>query len=167
MTIFLCGFMGCGKSTIGARLADLLNCPFIDMDNYIEIKSGMTIPQIFEQYGESYFRDLETQAIRDLSQQSGVIACGGGAMLRDENAQIARQHGLVMLLHVPFSVCYARISDSDRPLVRKNTPQQMETLYHDRSAIYQAHCTHCISADASPDAVADQILNILKEEQIS
>ena len=164
MTIFLCGFMGCGKSTIGERLAKKLNCPFIDMDDYIEQKAGMKIPQIFEQFGEPHFRDLETQAVRDLSGQKGVISCGGGAMLRDVNAEIARKSGNVVLLDVPFKTCYYRIADSDRPIVRKNTRQQLEDLYNKRYVIYKAHATHIVDASRTPAGTVNEILSVLGME---
>lgn len=161
MTIFLCGFMGCGKSTVGAKLAGKLNCPFIDMDDYIEQKAGLNIPQIFEQFGEPHFRDLETQAVKELSVQEGVISCGGGAMLRDVNAQIAREHGIVVLLDVPFRTCYFRIADSDRPIVRKNSRQQLEALYNKRAVIYQKHADYKIDASRSPASAVSEILNTL------
>ncbi len=160
MTLYLCGFMGCGKSTIGARLAERLGCPFLDMDSYIEEYAGMTISQIFEQYGESHFRDLETQAIRELGTRTGVIACGGGAMLREENARLAREHGMVLYLDVPFSTCYVRIANTDRPIVKANTRHQLEELYNKRRSLYQAHCTHCIPAEKTPNAA---VLAILEE----
>ncbi|MBR4319826.1 MAG: shikimate kinase [Oscillospiraceae bacterium] len=158
MTIFLCGFMGCGKSTIGEKLAQKLNCHFIDMDNYIEQKAGLRIPEIFEQFGEPHFRDLETQAVKELSGQEGVIACGGGAMLREVNAQIAREHGVVVLLDVPFRTCYYRIADSDRPIVKKNSRQQLEELYQKRAVIYQQHADYQIDASHSPTAAVSEIL---------
>lgn len=161
MTIFLCGFMGCGKSTVGEKLARKLNCNFIDMDDYIEQKANMKIPEIFEKFGEPHFRDLETQAVRDLAGYSGVISCGGGAMLRDVNAEIARQNGYVILLDVPFRTCYFRIADTDRPIVRKNTRQQLEELYNQRDVIYRKHATHIIDASHSPTAAVSEILNIL------
>ena len=161
MTIFLCGFMGCGKSTIGEKLAAKLNCDFIDMDDYIEQQAGMKIPEIFEKFGEPHFRDLETQAVRDLADRSGVISCGGGAMLREVNAEIARQHGYVILLDVPFRTCYFRIADSDRPIVKKNTRQQLEALYNTRYVIYKKHATHIADASQSPTAAVSEILNIL------
>jgi len=161
MTIFLCGFMGCGKSTIGEKLAKKLNCDFIDMDDYIEQQAGMKIPEIFEKFGEPHFRDLETQAVRDLAQRSGVISCGGGAMLRDVNAEIARAHGYVVLLDVPFRTCYFRIADSDRPIVRNNTRQQLEELYNKRYVIYKQHCTHTADASHSPSDGVSEILNVL------
>lgn len=161
MIIFLCGFMGCGKSTIGEKLARRLACDFIDMDDYIEQQAGMHIPQIFEQFGEPHFRDLETQAVKDLAQRSGVISCGGGAMLREVNAQIAREHGNVVLLDVPFRTCYFRIADSDRPIVKKNTSQQLEALYHQRYVIYKKHATHIVDASHSPAAAVNAILDAL------
>lgn len=161
MTIFLCGFMGCGKSTIGERLARRLACDFVDMDDYIEQQAGMRIPEIFAKHGEAYFRNLETEAVRALSSHTGVIACGGGAMLREINAEIARQHGVVVLLDVPFRTCYFRIADSDRPIVRSNSRQQLEELYQKRYVLYRAHCTHSIDASHSPSAAVAEIMHVL------
>lgn len=161
MTVYLCGFMGCGKSTIGEKLAKILSCPFVDMDAYIEEQSGMKIPEIFEKYGEPHFRDLETQAIRELADRDGIIACGGGAMLREENAKIAAEHGAVVHLDVPFHVCYTRISDSDRPIVRRSTREELENLYNTRHTIYEAHSTHTVPAAKTPAAAASAVLEAL------
>lgn len=161
MTIFLCGFMGCGKSTIGFRLARKLHLDFIDMDSYIEQQAGMKIPEIFDKHGEAHFRDLETKAVRELSGRDGVIACGGGAMLRDVNAEIARQNGFVVLLDVPFRTCYSRIVDSDRPIVRRSTRRQLNQLYNERYSIYEAHCTHKVDASRSVCATAWNIIHAL------
>ena len=78
--IYLCGFMGCGKSTVGRVLAQQLHCPFIDLDDLIVAKMGMRIPDIFQQKGESFFRNLEQFLLQDVSrgQRGSVIACGGG-----------------------------------------------------------------------------------------
>ncbi len=162
MTIYLCGFMGCGKSTVGTRLAKQLNVPFVDMDTYIEERAGMTIPEIFEQYGEPYFRDLETQAIRELACRDGIIACGGGAMLREENANIAAAHGSVVYLDVPFHTCYVRIANTDRPIVRRSTREELQKLYDTRDLIYRKHSTHIVecgksTAPAASAAVLDAL----------
>lgn len=164
MTVFLCGFMGCGKSTVGKKLAGKLGCPFTDMDAYIEEHAGMTIPEIFSQHGEAYFRDLETQAMRALASQEGVIACGGGAMLREENARIAQETGSVVLLDLPFAMCYERIADSDRPIVRRSSPEALEALYNTRLPIYRAHATHTVDATRSPSVTARAILAVLGAE---
>lgn len=164
MTIFLCGFMGCGKSTIGLKLAQKLNCDFIDMDDYIEQQAGMKIPEIFETQGEAHFRDLETKAVQELSSHNGVIACGGGAMLRDSNAEIAKKTGQVILLDVPFRTCYFRIADSDRPIVKRSTRQQLQKLYEERYGIYQKHCTLAVDASRSVNASVQNILTALAIE---
>ena len=81
--VYLCGFMGCGKTTVGRVLADLLGTAYADMDAYIEKSEKMSIPQIFSDKGEEYFRDAETRAVEEMGKNGGVIACGGGAMLRE------------------------------------------------------------------------------------
>ena len=161
MTIFLCGFMGCGKSTVGQKLAKTLNVPFTDMDTYIEEQAGKTIPEIFAEDGEPHFRDLETQAVRDLATQEGVIACGGGAMLRDINAKIAAENGTVLFLDVPFRMCYLRIANTDRPIVRRSTRQELYDLYRKRRGVYRRHSTVRIEAVHSPTATVTEIVETL------
>ena len=130
MTLFLCGFMGCGKSALGRALSKRLELPLIDTDDYIVKTQGMSIPEIFEKYGEPYFREIEAKAIADLSQQEAVISCGGGAILNDKTAEIARENGIVILLDQSFDVCYSRIKDDkNRPLVQKNTKEQLREIY--------------------------------------
>ena len=163
MTIFLCGFMGCGKSTIGQKLAKKLNVPFTDMDEYIEQQAGKTIPEIFAQEGEEHFRDLETSAVRDLSGREGVIACGGGAMLRDINAKIAAEHGIVLFLDVPFRTCYLRIANTDRPIVRRSSRQELYNLYRKRRGVYRRHSTHQIDAGQSATVMVQKITALLEE----
>ena len=82
-------------------------------------------------------------------------------MLRDVNAELARQNGYVVLLNVPFRTCYFRIADSDRPIVKKNTRQQLEELYNKRDVIYKQHATHIADASHSPTAAVSEILNLL------
>jgi len=82
--IFLYGPPGTGKSTVGRKLAQNLNLPFIDLDRVIEEEAGMSIPQIMEQQGEGTFRDLETASLKKLAgEQESIVALGGGALLRD------------------------------------------------------------------------------------
>ncbi|NLP27094.1 MAG: shikimate kinase [Clostridiales bacterium] len=162
MTIFLCGFMGCGKSTVGRILANLLGVGYVDMDNYIEETENMTIAEIFEKKGEQHFRMLETKAIEILSQKQMVIACGGGAMLNDKNAEIANKAGVVIFLDVPFNICYKRISgDSNRPLVVNNTVEWLENLYNKRYPIYKANSSISVTTSGTPNEVARNIFELL------
>lgn len=165
-TVFLCGFMGCGKSTVGRLLAKKLGCDFTDMDRYIEKLQGMPIPQIFAEKGEMYFRSAETDAIRELSAKSGVIACGGGAMLRKENADIANGAGTVVFIDIPFENCYVRISgDRNRPLVMNNTKEELNFIYDERAPIYRENSALTVSGEGSPDDIAERIISLLNERK--
>ncbi|MBR6336280.1 MAG: shikimate kinase, partial [Ruminococcus sp.] len=115
--IFLCGFMGCGKTTVGRIVAKVSGRAFIDLDEYIEEAAGITIPEIFERYGEPHFRALETEALGLLSESYSVIATGGGALLSAQNSCIASKNGLVVFIDTPFEMCYDRICDDPhRPI---------------------------------------------------
>lgn len=165
MTVFLCGFMGCGKSTVGKELAALMGRSFTDMDSYIEKKAGMSIPQIFAEKGEKAFRTLETSAVKELALSGSVVACGGGAMLKSENAEAAASGGIVIYLDVSYETCYKRISgDKNRPIVMANTKESLEGIYNDRVSLYSAHSSLKINADdKSPMQIAGEIKKALAE----
>ena len=92
MSIFLIGYRGSGKSTVGKKLADRLWQPFVDTDDIVVKKAGKTIGEIFEQDGEQRFRDLETEAVREVCQlQEHVISLGGGSLMRPENRQAIKE----------------------------------------------------------------------------
>lgn len=158
-TIYLCGFMGCGKTTVGTLLAQKLNCGFFDMDAYITEKEKMEIPQIFAEKGEKYFREAETEAIRVLAEKNGVIACGGGAMLKKENADIASSAGTVVYIDVSFETCYSRISgDKNRPIVMNNTKEELEIIYDGRAPVYSENASVTVSGDGSAEEIAERII---------
>lgn len=157
-TLFLCGFMGCGKSTIGKRLAQLMRLQFIDLDNYIVDKVGMTIPDIFTRHSEEYFRSLESKYIGELTGESAVIATGGGALINPSNAALARKGGLVIFLDVQFSTCHMRIrGDENRPLVMSRSTKELEELFSMRRELYIANSDIIIDGNAPIDIVARRI----------
>ena len=163
-SIFLCGFMGCGKSTAGKLLADKLGCDFTDMDDYIVKKQGMTIPQMFAEKGEDFFRRAETDAVRELSEKSGIIACGGGAMLKKVNAEIANGAGCVVYIDVDFETCYNRIKGGkDRPIVVNNTKEELNIIYGGRVPAYRENSAYTVSGEGTPSEVADRIIEVLKK----
>ncbi len=158
MTIYLCGFMGCGKTTIGKKLAELCGCSYSDMDELIVKKAGMTIPEIFEKYGEPRFREMETELINELGSFNGVVSCGGGAMLNDTNGEIARKNGVVIFLDVPFITCYHRISgDPNRPIAANRTRAQLEELYNERYPKYKKNATVSVPCQGGPLGIAKMI----------
>lgn len=120
LKIILTGFMGCGKSSIGQRLADMLCVPFYDTDKMIETQESMKVPEIFEEKGESYFRDLEQNLVKTLQELPDcVISTGGGMPVFNDNIYILNQTGETIYLKVPLKILTQRIyADSTRPLVK-------------------------------------------------
>lgn len=135
--IYLVGFMGCGKSAIGKRLHTLTDIPFYDMDHEISEQMQMTIPEIFEQYGEPYFRQLETEFLQSFPESYCIIATGGGVAVNEENIQIMRETGIVFFLNTSFRDIWRRIStDANRPIVQKSSRRELELLYRKRKSKY-------------------------------
>lgn len=162
MNIYLCGFMGCGKSTIGRRLASILGYSFVDLDSYIENQEGMKITEIFARFGEPHFRNLETQAISDFQKNSTVIATGGGALVSPTNAQLAKDNGKIILINASFEVCYSRIShDSTRPIAHSKTKEQLLELYNSRLPLYIQNSDIQIDGNNSPEQICQEIKKIL------
>lgn len=165
MVVFLCGFMGCGKSTVGRELAKIRGTKFIDMDTYIEDKEGMKISEIFATKGEPYFRNVEAQTVIELSKENAIVGCGGGAMLNPTSAEVGRTKGKVIFLDVPFKICYERIKgDTNRPIVMNNSPEQLEEIYNQRHEVYEKHCSLKvgINGDTSPFENARNVQKLLK-----
>jgi shikimate kinase len=138
--IYLVGFMGCGKSTVGRALADELGWSFFDLDDEIESGAGSTISEIFDRQGEEIFRALEASALaqRVRAVQFGhpqVIALGGGALMSDKNFELVSNHGIVVWLDAPFELIEKRVAaESHRPLARD--PRKLRELFEIRSPRY-------------------------------
>ncbi|MFF2175472.1 shikimate kinase [Lysinibacillus sp. NPDC058147] len=136
--IYLVGFMGCGKSALGRRLSYLLKMPYYDMDHEIVRQQGMTIPQIFEKYGEARFREIETEFLKNFRDEACIISTGGGVAVNAENRKIMRRSGLVFFLDATFEDIYIRIQhDPNRPIVQSSTKEELEKLYHYRRKFYR------------------------------
>ncbi|MFR4352703.1 MAG: shikimate kinase [Roseburia sp.] len=120
--IYLIGFMGVGKSTIAKELAYITGAQRVEMDEVIERQQEMTIAEIFEIYGEERFRDLETELLRSFKgQENLIISCGGGSVLRDENAALMKQSGFIVFLTAEPETVYERVKNSaKRPILNGN-----------------------------------------------
>ena len=137
--IVITGFMGCGKSKVARELAHRLNVSMIDLDDRITAQQGQTPAQLISEAGESAFRVIETNALRELleSGEAGVVALGGGAWIESANRDLIGEYGcLSVWLDAPFALCWERISASaeDRPLGR--TIEDAEARYNFRKPIY-------------------------------
>ena len=162
--IYLCGFMGCGKSTVGELVARQLKLPLIDTDAYLVEQEGRSIPEIFAQDGEPYFRKIEAEAIRTLCGTQAVIACGGGAMLNPDSAAAARKEGVVVLLDESFDTCYRRIKgDTNRPIVQRSTKEELEQLFQKRAAVYRANASCVVAGGVSPRKMAERVIAAVQE----
>lgn len=163
--IYLCGFMGCGKSTVGRALADALGWQFVDLDEEIERREGMTISEIFEQRGEPAFRDIESRVLREQVRaveggRPRVIALGGGAFVREENFTVLSHNGVTVWLDCPFEIVQRRLAGfNHRPLARDR--EKLRTLYMERVRAY-AHADYRVPIESDDPAVpVRQILGLL------
>ena len=168
--IVLVGFMGCGKTTIGKKLAKAFEYTFTDMDDEIVKKAGMPITEIFEKYGEAYFRSMETELCGEMSERGGcVIATGGGVIKNEKNMELLKQNGTVLYIKASPEHIYKNIrNDRSRPLL--NTGDKMErikTLMEERRPMYESRSdiTADITGMTSREAT-NKIISILKEESI-
>ncbi|MDQ6970457.1 MAG: shikimate kinase [Mariprofundus sp.] len=135
----LIGLMGSGKSSIGRRLATCLSLPLIDLDDYIVEKAGRSIPQLFEQDGESFFRQLESQALQEVLGKDAVIATGGGIVMGEKNRRLLKQYPPVIWLKASPEFLAQRIDgDENRPLIAGgDTLKNLQALAEQRYPLYE------------------------------
>jgi len=162
--LYLVGFMGSGKTTVGRVLAKRLGWPFADLDDDIEAREGVTISEIFATRGEQEFRRIETEVIqaRVRAVESGrplVAALGGGAFTREENRELLRNNGITVWLDCPFDTVARRVAEaSHRPLARD--PERFAALYRERAEAYARADFRMLVSDDNPDTVVEAILEL-------
>ena len=152
--LVLVGMPGCGKSTIGSLLANLLNKKFVDEDEVVAKQAGMTIPEIFATSGEKGFRDLETRVLSELGKESGmVIATGGGCVTRQENYPFLHQNGRILWIRRDIE----KLPVNGRPLSQRSN---LEEMYRIRRPHYEAFADYSVDNDGSQEETVAQILNM-------
>lgn len=162
--IVLVGLMGVGKSTVGRRLATRLHLPFVDADTEIEAAAGMTIADIFERFGEPYFRDGERRVIaRLVDGRPKVIATGGGAFVNDDTRSLILSSALAVWLNAEPRVLAERVRRRDtRPLLRGRDPLAvLSDLAAARNPYYALAPVHVTSYDAPHDVTVNAILEAM------
>lgn len=164
--IVLIGFMGSGKTSVGIRLSYKLRRPFLDTDKTIEQREGRSINDIFATDGEAYFRTLETNLLRELSERlhDQILSVGGGTPLREENCMLLKQIGTVVYLRVRPETVYNRLrGDNSRPLLQGEDPlMKINGLLMERKAIYEAAADIIVDVD---DKNMDAVLESIQEKQ--
>ena len=160
--IILCGFMGSGKTTLAKGLSEALGMPLIDTDEEIVRRQGRTIADIFASDGEAFFRELETELIKELSEKEGyIISLGGGLAANEKNHPYLKAAGRVILLDCGIEETLRRISgDKTRPLT-KGGEEDIVARYNYRLPIYEAVADILIDSSASPDKTLALALELL------
>lgn len=165
-SLVMVGLMGCGKSSVGRRLGDALGLKFVDADTEIEIAAGKSIPEIFEDHGEPYFRDGERRVIaRLLNAGPQVLATGGGAFMSDETRANVKLAGVSIWLKAELHVLMRRVMRREnRPLLRTGDPEaRMRELMALRYPVYaQADLTVESREVAHDEIVSNIIIALLK-----
>lgn len=163
-SIVLVGLMGCGKSAIGRRLASALNLPFTDADDEIEKAAGKSISEIFEDHGETEFRDGERKVIaRLLGNGPQVLATGGGAYMDKETRANIAEKGISVWLKAELPVLMRRVARRDnRPLLKKGNPTEvMARLLRERYPVYAQARVTAESRDVPHEQIVTEIIEKL------
>lgn len=173
--IYLTGYRGTGKTSVGKILAKQLQRPFVDLDDVVESSAGRAIREIFEVGGESAFRDLETTCLEDVAARAAasggeVVALGGGAILREQNRGVIDGSGVCIWLDAAAEVLAGRINDDEstarrRPaLTNLGQMDEIHSLLTQREPLYRSASHHRIdTAEKTPQAIAAEIQEWLKE----
>lgn len=160
--IVLIGMMGCGKSTIGARLAERLGRRLVDTDALIEQREGRSIPQIFAADGEGYFRDQELGVSEELArQQDLIIACGGGLPMKPDCIGSLKYSGTVIWLRRDPGETYDTMDFSGRPLAQQGRAAFL-ARFAQREPIYRQWAEFVIEDFSSPENTLNAVLEVLK-----
>ena len=169
-TVALVGMMGAGKTSLGRKLAAKLDVPFCDADHEIEAAAGLSVSEIFEKYGEPYFRDGERRVIaRLLGEPAHVLATGGGAFVDESTRAAMKDHALTVWLKAPIHVLLARVKKKDtRPLLRGKDPKEtIEKLLAIREPFYAMADITLDCPDESHQSALERILAELRERGLA
>jgi shikimate kinase len=163
--IFLIGFMGAGKSTIAKELQKRLGMNLVEMDARIVEEQGMSINDIFAQYGENHFRDIESQLILTIGDEgSTVVSCGGGVVLRPQNTEYMKKSGKVVYLKTSPETIFERVRHStDRPILNGNmNVEYIAGLLEKRRPLYEGAADITVVTDnRSCEEICSEIIQLL------
>ena len=168
MNIVLTGFMASGKTEISKAIAEMSKYTLIDTDELIVQKMNMTVNEIFDKYGEEYFRKIEQEAVKEAStKENAVIATGGGVVLNKQNVEVLRKTGRIFNLSPDFAVIKERLEEArkTRPLLKHDSIENIEKRFNDRKPFYDAcdYKIHIING-RTPRSYALEILEIMEKE---
>ncbi|MDM5338924.1 shikimate kinase [Fictibacillus enclensis] len=165
--IFLTGFMGSGKTTVGSLLGEELNLPVIDTDRLIEETYGKTVAEIFAEGGEAVFRSYEAAILAELPKEDAVITTGGGLAVSAENRKFMMENGFVIFLSCSLETIFERLKeDTSRPLFNQEKKKEMQKLYESRLPIYRDCHWALETGGCHPEEAAERIAARLKRSEM-
>ena len=169
MNLILCGMMGAGKTTVGIKIADLTGRRWYDTDDMITDRHGK-ISDLFEYYGEAYFRKIETEIIKELADMDDlVISTGGGLVLKKENNTILQKNGKIIFLRASIETLSQRLKvDGNRPLLQTSTESlrdRLQRLLGERMPVYEHVADYIVDVDGKqPEEIAAEIVALVGEK---
>ncbi|TMD12660.1 MAG: shikimate kinase [Chloroflexi bacterium] len=156
----LLGFMGSGKTLVGALVAERSRAPFSDLDLMVEDRAGMPIADIFAVHSEEVFRSLEKELLPRALKPGAVVALGGGVVIDDDNWALISDQATTVYLEAPFATIWSRIAHlPGRPLMAGRTRWDVEELFERRRSRYE-QAEHRVDASREPDAIADEVMKL-------
>jgi shikimate kinase len=156
----LVGFMGSGKTLVGALVAERAHARFSDLDLMVEDTAGMPVADIFATHSEARFRALEKELLPRALQPDTVVALGGGVVIDDDNWAMIDSESLTVYLEAPFATLWKRVGHlPGRPLIAHRTRAEVEALFERRRSRYE-QAIHRVDAERDPSAIADDVLKI-------
>lgn len=162
-TLVLCGFMGCGKSTLGIELAHRLGYVFVDTDDMLFKETNMTLAEMFAKGGEAYFRDCEHEVIKKAAKlRHAVISTGGGVMTFERNARILAENAEVIHICREFDACYATVQHrQNRPIAGQKSRDEMLRMYEERLSAYERYAAFTLYNDGTQEDALLKLMNWL------
>jgi shikimate kinase len=168
MRIYLIGYMGCGKSTLGLKLARELNLTFIDLDKYLEERNYKTVPQLFSELGEEGFRLRERRALEEVSEFTDVVvATGGGAPCFFDNMELMNRTGTTVFLDIPTNVIAERLlkSKTERPLIAGKSKAELIRFIQESLEKRKAFYQQALIRISKPETALKEIISIIPKKK--
>ena len=164
--LYLIGYMGTGKSTVGKLLSEMLNLPLLEMDEILTSMFDMSISEIFDALGDDVFREAETLLLADIAalEAPSIVSCGGGVPLKSENRTLLRDSGNAILLNASPREILNRLSNcDDRPLLSDKNESEIENMLFERKAAYEEAAYYSISTDGlTPEEITMRIIELIE-----
>lgn len=165
--IYITGFMGAGKTTVGKEVSMKLGIPVYDSDDVVVDMEQRAIEDIFKTEGEAFFRELESKALRSLPTKNAVVTTGGGIILKESNRQYMRENGTVLYLHCSAEIVFERLKDDKtRPLLSGDKKKEITTRLAERLPLYEEADYTIDTSSMTIDETVEKVVQVLTKNNL-